>query len=656
MCSNENKRVCEALQVFMGSSPPSETVGAIKELFRNILREPSDPVFRTIPVSSSLFMETLLPVAGAMELLTAVGFEDRGDIDAFVLKEGRTIGPINLVMQWWNVLDKEEGEKRLGEGLWTVDTLRSALAKEEDSNNSTGPPKEETRRSPSPVVLVSPPISSLPPYLSHAWAQTGIIQLYESISLQGKALACMPLERFKVDAEEIALLQKNPLKGSAVKEYLLPSLLKWFKEEFFSWFDKPSCGTCDRAMTSVPPPAATAEDLRWGGQRVEGYRCSLCGEQARFVRYNHPEKLLETRKGRCGEWANCFTLCLRALGFPARWVTDNADHVWSEVFLESSDSWVHMDPCEGVMDQPLIYEAGWGKKQWLVLAVSVDEIVDVTWRYSMDHAATRQRRRERMLSEVELMQNLSHMTRKIQESFLSSPEGRARKEKVMRRRALELAGFLTQRNAKSCDMVGRQSGSVSWRTSRGEMGSQTKGGYVFKPDAKSDSIDVRYSCVQDRYSNEKAEVLQQNFEAGVWKFVNVFRKKELDWKMVYLARNAGTDSAEIEWKFESGENKRWVEKVVIRISSTVFETGKVEAFLRDSSNASQVDVRVDGVEQTFDISQWKCSSVVLSIRLSGGQGSSAWQHAQLFRQSLKEKEWVSGSAAPFRVCCFFHRE
>lgn len=77
------------------------------------------------------------------------------------------------------------------------------------------------------------------------------------------------------------------------------------------------------------------------------YSCTMCPTTTRFPRYNDPLKvtkqlvhwkvyvldfidrfhfsslfvqLVETKKGRCGEWANCFTLYCRTFGYDSRLV------------------------------------------------------------------------------------------------------------------------------------------------------------------------------------------------------------------------------------------------------------------------------------------------------------------------------------------------
>ena len=60
-----------------------------------------------------------------------------------------------------------------------------------------------------------------------------------------------------------------------------------------------------------------------------------------MTRYNDPALLLRTRRGRCGEWANCFALVANALGFCCRWVLDLTDHVWCEVWLPEQHRQVH---------------------------------------------------------------------------------------------------------------------------------------------------------------------------------------------------------------------------------------------------------------------------------------------------------------------------
>lgn len=106
--------------------------------------------------------------------------------------------------------------------------------------------------------------------------------------------------------------------------------------------------------------------------RTELYHCHKCKHFTRFPRYNDVSKIIGFEKGRCGEYSILLYRILRSLNHQARWVVDWSDHVWAECLFEGEgrdgDSrWVHLDPCEAAVDNPLLYQ-GWGKKQKMIVA------------------------------------------------------------------------------------------------------------------------------------------------------------------------------------------------------------------------------------------------------------------------------------------------
>ncbi|KAK9802630.1 hypothetical protein WJX73_007396 [Symbiochloris irregularis] len=202
--------------------------------------------------------------------------------------------------------------------------------------------------------------------------------------VQAMAFSVLPMEQLQAQASEAvevsSAMGEDP--AVALPDALAETLLAWFKLSFFSWVDKLPCERCGNGNTqnvgietlrpgapncSFPP---RSEELQGGAQRVELYRCDHCvpAHISRFPRYNDPQALLDSRKGRCGEWAKCFGLCCRAAGLDVRWIYDMSDHTWVEYYSSAMGRWLHMDPCEAAYDKPLLYEQGWGKKLHDVIA------------------------------------------------------------------------------------------------------------------------------------------------------------------------------------------------------------------------------------------------------------------------------------------------
>ncbi|KAM4706026.1 peptide-N(4)-(N-acetyl-beta-glucosaminyl)asparagine amidase isoform 2-T2 [Rhinophrynus dorsalis] len=459
------------------------------------------------------------------------------------------------------------------------------------------------------------------------------VLMYELPELQQRALEDIPVSDLRKRAQEKLLEAKSLELESTVREddFLLLELLRWFKQDFFQWVNSLPCSHCGgqtQVRDALPP---SAEELRWGADRVENHYCEKCQHSNRFPRYNHPGKLLESRRGRCGEWANCFTLCCRALGLEARYVWDSTDHVWTEVFSSSQNRWLHCDPCENACDKPLLYEIGWGKKLSYIFAFSRDEVVDVTWRYSCKHEEVITRRTE--VRENWLRETIAGLNKTRQQSL---PE--LRKKELLGRLIVEIVEFMSPKTPKPGELGGRVSGSLAWRVARGESGVKTKS-VVFVPSEKertSKRFHLKYNVVEDSYtrvSNNNEEIA--GWENGTWKMEDMCRKVENDWKMVYLARSEGSSSACIGWKFECASVGLRVESLSVRTCSQCFHSGIIKWKL----SSSEAEVEVNSDKELHSYPQFlNASEVVLEADLCNGDGNTAWQHTQLFRESLNEKK------------------
>jgi peptide-N4-(N-acetyl-beta-glucosaminyl)asparagine amidase len=184
-------------------------------------------------------------------------------------------------------------------------------------------------------------------------------------------------------------------------------------------------------------------------------------------------------------------------------------------------------------------------------------------------------------------------------------------------------------------------------------------------------VSVKYNTAKDVYrfnlGNEQREM--KKWASAVYRYSNVALKVEHDWKMCYLARTPGSDTGLVEWYFnlttdKSSTTKR-LSRVDLKFETKCYTSGNVKLTLVMVKNERDVELALDADNQTH-ISDTSCSysggvySIILGqgdsqmsalklrADLSLGTSDVAWQHTQLFRQSLNDE-----SSCLFDICFYF---
>ncbi|KAF2969427.1 hypothetical protein GQX73_g4120 [Xylaria multiplex] len=300
-----------------------------------------------------------------------------------------------------------------------------------------------------------PPYASLPsqPPLSSVIESKKFCNLLSSLSrtplawenagLLDEALRQIPLSQIYDDAEDefnimtaIAMSIESTGPDLGYQDCVVRALMRWFRRDYFKFVNNPACDFCLHPTLAKGMTSPTEEEKVCGALRVELYQCThpACSRLTRFPRYTDPWVLMETRRGRVGEWVHVFSLFCCAIGSRTRWVWNAEDHVWVEVYSKHVDRWVHVDVIEGAWDKPGLYSEGWGKALSYCIAFSTEGAVDVTRRYVRQERFLRSRNR---CSELTLFYMLKKITSERRSELRKQDQERLEMEDAMEQKELQ---------------------------------------------------------------------------------------------------------------------------------------------------------------------------------------------------------------------------
>ena len=177
------------------------------------------------------------------------------------------------------------------------------------------------------------------------------------------------------------------MKGICRSAY--PSIVEIYKQRYDKMAKaKHKMELCNLSETVLHDPIKGLDWkqlLDWEHRHLEYTKAELPKPRAEM-----PVDIVLQAKGRCGEFALLYNGLLQANCYRARILIDCStlqdkskkaagDHVWNEILIEGA--WLHVDPTEKRIDQPLMYALEWSKDVNMVYAITEKEILDVTKDY-----------------------------------------------------------------------------------------------------------------------------------------------------------------------------------------------------------------------------------------------------------------------------------